>query len=466
MRVLLISLIFVFSIQAQIEGSKSVLLSDREPQKTAEEMFAEVLNYPKVALENLEKSGRLLNEKAYSDIVEGQKQLALEYAQKILAQEKPSAANLYYLGILFSIAGDDEKAETFFKEFLQTAEDKQKKQDALANLVIIFAKRKDCVKSDRFLTEYLSGELNSEGLDEKSLQTKVFLHSFVASCYFDKKSYEQVIPHGEAAYNLLRESRFSVSLSRLAELESLLFEAYRFNGNRAKAEQILENLRKTAISSGSGNLYYKAVDEKIKYLIEIGEKQKALDFYSNALIQVENDLKEKSAKNYVISRLKRRQKHYEILGEKAFEIQNVDRWFPSKVGLSEMKGKVILIDFWATWCGPCISMFPKLKSLRELYKDKGFEIIGVTRYYGEVEGVSADRKSELEFIEKFKEKFRLDYPVAVAFDVINHHNYGVQGLPTTVIIDRQGRIRYLEAGVNENQLKRIQEWIERLLDER
>lgn len=459
MRLFLVTFVFAFSVFAQIEGSKTVLLEDSSIEKNAEQMFLEVLNYPKNESKRLRGAGNA------SEILGRQKKLAFEYAQKISSKEELSLTDSYYAATLFLIAGDDEKAKKLFEQFLQSSgKDELKRQDAFANLAIIFAKQKNCVKADGFFAEYQYTSMRNES--EEALQTKASLHSLIATCYFKTKDYEQAIPHGERAYEILRENRFAVNFSELAQLESLLFEIYRLRGENLKAEQMLENLRRTAVSSGSASVYYKAVDEKIKYLIENGRKKEALDFYNYVLGSIDKDLRNEAVRNYVKSRLKRKQRHYEILGEDAFEILNVDKWFLSEIKLSKVRGKVILIDFWATWCGTCVSMFPKLKGWRDSYKDKGFEIIGLTRYYGEVEGSRADKETELEFIGKFKEKFMLDYPIAIAIDAINHHNYGVQGLPTTVIIDRLGKIRYIEAGVSAEELERIQDTIESLLNER
>ena len=95
--------------------------------------------------------------------------------------------------------------------------------------------------------------------------------------------------------------------------------------------------------------------------------------------------------------------------------------------------------------------------------ETGLEILGMTRFYGHGEGAELDEKGEIEFLERFKIKQRLPYSFVVSQNDTNQKAYGATVLPTAVIIDRQGIIRYIESGTNSNRGEEIQAVVEKLL---
>jgi peroxiredoxin len=102
--------------------------------------------------------------------------------------------------------------------------------------------------------------------------------------------------------------------------------------------------------------------------------------------------------------------------------------------LSEMRGKVILINFWASWCGPCRQEMPVLDELYRHYRSLDFTILGVN-----VEQNSDDAKSLLKDV-------TVTFPVL--FDTENKISklYDIKGMPSTVLVDRDGNIRYVHMG--------------------
>lgn len=105
------------------------------------------------------------------------------------------------------------------------------------------------------------------------------------------------------------------------------------------------------------------------------------------------------------------------------------------VQLSRLRGKVVVVNFWATWCGPCKAEIPGFINVYNKYKRKGLEIIGIS-----LDTAGADVVAE------FVKKYSINYPVALDKSATQQKYGGVTGIPTTFIIDRQGRIAKRHVG--------------------
>lgn len=101
----------------------------------------------------------------------------------------------------------------------------------------------------------------------------------------------------------------------------------------------------------------------------------------------------------------------------------------SMVRLSEHSGKVIIVDFWATWCPPCLEMIPVLSKLHKNFEGEGLVVLGV----------SLDREG-LEMLGSFVHEKRIPYKVLLGNDKVTRSFGGVSTIPTLFIIDREGRM--------------------------
>ncbi|HEV2246273.1 MAG TPA: TlpA disulfide reductase family protein [Terriglobia bacterium] len=99
----------------------------------------------------------------------------------------------------------------------------------------------------------------------------------------------------------------------------------------------------------------------------------------------------------------------------------------NQVSLSGLRGKVVLLDFWATWCGPCRMEIPSFVQFADRYRDQGLSALGI---------VTHDSPRN---VPGFYRQFRMNYPVAMGSEQLEGL-YGVYGLPTTLLIGRDGRI--------------------------
>jgi len=100
-----------------------------------------------------------------------------------------------------------------------------------------------------------------------------------------------------------------------------------------------------------------------------------------------------------------------------------------EITLSKLKGKAVLLDFWATWCGPCRESIPHLIQIYKTNQANGLEVIGI----------SVD-KGDTDTVRNFVKSMEIPYPIAIATEEVVR-SYGVTSLPTTVFVDKEGKIR-------------------------
>lgn len=469
----LIILTFAVSLFAQAArvkpnsaGGETVSAVNSIDELNAEKMYAEAEAYAKVKFTEFNEKKINFNEALRLKTLQEQKQLAAKYAAILATRQNLAGEDFYFWGMLHWIAENSDGAEEVLKKFLTTENlAVEKAQTARGVVVIVTARKKNFADSEKFLAEYL----NNKPL---KLRERSEMENELATAYLAAKDFPRAIEHAEQSYHLAK-TLFPEQTSRARALAEILdrgrtvFEAYKESGNTEKADAVLEDLRKTAVATESNGIYYFAVDSQIKYLIETNRKPKALAISANAKTQIEKDFPDKRLQSELITRFKRREKHYALLGDTAPELVEIHSWLPAeKKSLESLRGKVVVLDFWATWCGPCYETFPHLTEMQQTHQKDGLEVLGITRFYGTVEGEDADQKTEINFLQQFKIKERLPYSFVVAQNATNQIIYGAGALPTAVIIDRKGIIRYIETGTNPTRGDEMQAVVEKLLAEK
>lgn len=140
-----------------------------------------------------------------------------------------------------------------------------------------------------------------------------------------------------------------------------------------------------------------------------------------------------------------------------------ERGYGKFEGLESLKGKVVLLDFFAHWCGPCINSFPDMKQLYTDLKPKGLEIVGFTTYYGYYKTErNLEKDAEYAKMKDFIADHQLPWPVVYG-ERTNFDAYGVTGIPHVTVIGRDGTVHSVKIGYSPATFKKFREEIEKLL---
>jgi thiol-disulfide isomerase/thioredoxin len=117
--------------------------------------------------------------------------------------------------------------------------------------------------------------------------------------------------------------------------------------------------------------------------------------------------------------------------------------------LSTLRGKVVVLDFWATWCGPCVASFPQVRELAEHYKDSPVVVLGVTSLQGQVHGLEArpintrdDPEREHALMHDYIKAKEITWPIVFSRQEVFNPDYGVEGIPYVAIVAPDGTIRH------------------------
>jgi peroxiredoxin len=124
-----------------------------------------------------------------------------------------------------------------------------------------------------------------------------------------------------------------------------------------------------------------------------------------------------------------------------------------KLSLADLKGQVVMINFWATWCGPCRQEMPLLAQLHDKYEPLGFIMLGVN--------VEPDSAAAVAWLKNVP----VNFPILFDTDSAVAGRFGVEGMPSSVLVDRNGQVRYIHRGYKPGDEAKYADMIRSLVKE-
>jgi thiol-disulfide isomerase/thioredoxin len=406
---------------------------DKADTRTAQALFEDANGYLGRKYQEFNKQKLAYDPKLEAQTKKDQVALALRNAEILKARGQLKGEDLYYLGLLYHVASDADNALSAMQRFVKDTPDGQKAQGA-RNVLVLYSVRKDLIAdAEAAVTEYSRHQ--PQDPDER------YRMEFLISDYHLRtKNYPSMVAHAKAMSAAAKEFAQTKKTEVYKRDDMLLKSALMLSDAYAKTEQkdlavdTLDELRRMALAYPSGNLYKQATYR----LLSIFPNADTKKVFADAAAIPKSPPPELVSKHWIDS---------------------------DPLKLADLRGKVVLLDYWAPWCGPCRITFPKLRQWHESYGKKGLVIIGVTKFFGHDDERKLTPGEELVYLKDFKTINKLPYGFLIDDTDKNEFNYGVFSIPMSFLIDRRGVVRFIGAGAGEVENLALGEMIKKLLDE-
>jgi thiol-disulfide isomerase/thioredoxin len=433
--------------------------------RSATELYEEAAGYEQKRFREFERNKLPFDQKLLDKTVQERRDLAARNAALLASQNPTTSPDVFFLGLLYALADDADTTIKTMQLYLtkDLALESARAQSARFVLAKYAARKESMDVAESALADFVKHQpLNP-------VEHLAFERS-LTSAYRKLGQNERAAAHGKEAFNLSKALPSKPNDSSAAEttfaVGSGLVDALIDLKDTDQAAETLRNMQTIALTMPAAIFYIDSTTRLADLLINADRKPEALKTIDEALTRVTaKPYANAEAQRVVLNSLRRKQAQLRVEREQAPELA-IAKWIGQQpVKIADLKGKVVLLDFWATWCGPCIAAIPQMKELYSKYSDKGVVIVGVTRYYGVAKGQQVTTLQELSFLESFRKEYALPYSFAVADTDTNMINYAVPAIPTTVLIDRKGVVRFIGTGYGGNGEKKLGDLLEKLTKE-
>jgi thiol-disulfide isomerase/thioredoxin len=398
----------------------------------AEALYEEAAGYARRRFDEFAKSGMPYDKTLEAKTLQEQKDLALRNASALAKREPLRGNELYYEGLLYALASKGESALNSLGRFLEEGNTPPEfRQRARVVAVEQAAQAALFDDAEKLLSAYAHAE--------PRVSTDLYrMHVLLTDAYRKKKEYARAAPHAREIYAAALKSVYEdkkggprARADSIYAVGALLADTLERAKQHAESLRVIQEMRARAIALPSASLYRQATE----LLLDAGEGFGLPPEVEGMAVAAPPEIK-------------------------------VSEWIDQQpVRLADLKGKVVLLDFWATWCGPCRYTIPKINALHRKYKDQGLVVIGLTEFEGEADGRAMTRAEETEFLRRFKRKQSIGYGFGVEDGKETARSYGVVSIPTTVLIDRRGRVRLLTISASDFEEDALASMVKKLLDE-